>query len=105
MLLRYYSALIFLVFIQKIWIGMIFGPIAAFLVELFPTSVRYTSLSAPYHIGNGIFGGVISLVGIMLIKSTGSLFAGLIYPMIGTLICLIVMIFYVPETYKVDIQA
>jgi hypothetical protein len=84
---------------------MVFGPIASFLVELFPTSVRYTSLSAPYHIGNGIFGGLISLIGIALIKSTGSLFAGLIYPMVGTFICLVIMFFFVPETYKVDIQA
>jgi hypothetical protein len=83
---------------------MVFGPIAAFLVELFPTSVRYTSLSFPYHIGNGIIGGFISVIGIIAIKQTGCLLAGLVYPVCVVLVSLAGMYFYVPETYRFDIK-
>lgn len=75
-----------LVFIQVIYVTMVYGPIAAFLVELFPTHIRYTSMSLPYHIGNGVFGGLVPFIGTAIVASTGNHFAGLIYP-----ICIAVM--------------
>ena len=66
-----------LIFIQVIWVTMVYGPIAAFLVELFPTRIRYTSMSLPYHIGNGVFGGLTPFIGTALVAATGSIYAGL----------------------------
>jgi len=74
--------LIFLVFIQVIYVCMIYGPIAAYLVEAFPAKIRYTSLSLPYHIGNGVFGGLLPLIGLWTCAATGNIYAGLYYPMI-----------------------
>jgi MFS family permease len=74
--------LIFLIFIQVFWVTMVYGPIAAFLVELFPAKIRYTALSLPYHIGNGVFGGLLPLIGLSVIAETGNIYAGLYYPMI-----------------------
>lgn len=73
--------LIFLVWVQMIWVCMVYGPIAAYLVEAFPAKIRYTSLSLPYHIGNGVFGGLLPLIGIWISAATGNLYAGLWYPM------------------------
>lgn len=73
--------LIFLVFIQVFWVTMVYGPIAAYLVEAFPAKIRYTALSLPYHIGNGVFGGLLPLIGVSLIAQTGNIYAGLYYPM------------------------
>ena len=73
--------LIFLVFIQVIYVCMIYGPIAAYLVEAFPARIRYTSLSLPYHIGNGVFGGLLPLIGLWTCAATGNIYAGLYYPM------------------------
>lgn len=69
-----------LVFIQVLYVTMVYGPIAAFLVELFPTKIRYTSMSLPYHIGNGVFGGLVPFIGTAIVAATGNPFAGLIYP-------------------------
>jgi MFS family permease len=87
-----------LVLIQVVLVTMVYGPIAAFLVELFPTRIRYTSMSLPYHIGNGIFGGLTPLIATSLAKPGGSLegdpLAGLWYPIIVAAICFIIgMIF------------
>jgi MFS family permease len=71
----------FLIWIQLIWVCMVYGPIAAYLVEAFPARVRYTSLSLPYHIGNGVFGGLLPLIGVWVSASTGHIYAGLYYPM------------------------
>jgi MFS family permease len=73
--------LILLVWIQMIWVCMVYGPIAAYLVEAFPARIRYTSLSLPYHIGNGVFGGLLPLIGLWVSAATGNLYAGLWYPM------------------------
>ncbi len=73
--------LIFLVFLQVLFVCMIYGPIAAYLVEAFPAKVRYTSVSLPYHVGNGLFGGMLPLIGLWLCASTGNIYAGLYYPM------------------------
>ena len=72
--------LILLVFIQVIFVTMVYGPIAAYLVEAFPAKIRYTSLSLPYHIGNGVFGGMLPLIGLSVIAQTGNIYAGLYYP-------------------------
>ena len=82
--------LIFLVWIQIILACLIYGPLAAYLVEAFPAKVRYTSLSLPYHIGNGVFGGLLPLIGLGLCASTGNIYAGLYYP-IG--VCVLSLVF------------
>ncbi|MBV6457464.1 MAG: Proline/betaine transporter [Fimbriimonadaceae bacterium] len=69
-----------LILVQVLFVTMVYGPIAAFLVELFPTRIRYTSLSVPYHIGNGIFGGLVPLISTALEKGTGNMYMGLAYP-------------------------
>jgi MFS family permease len=73
---------ILLVFIQVIFVTMVYGPIAAYLVEAFPAKIRYTSLSLPYHIGNGVFGGLLPLIGLSVIAQTGNIYAGLYYPIV-----------------------
>lgn len=72
--------LILLVFIQVIFVTLVYGPIAAYLVEAFPAKIRYTALSLPYHIGNGVFGGLLPLIGLSVIAETGNIYAGLYYP-------------------------
>jgi MFS family permease len=72
--------LILLIFIQVIFVTMVYGPIAAYLVEAFPAKIRYTALSLPYHIGNGVFGGLLPLIGLSVIAQTGNIYAGLYYP-------------------------
>ncbi len=90
-------ALIALIFIQVIFVTMVYGPIAAFLVELFPTRIRYTSMSLPYHIGNGVFGGMVPFTAQYLVLATGNRFAGLWYPMAIATVTLIVGTFLVRE--------
>jgi MFS family permease len=94
-----------LVFIQVVYVTMVYGPIAAFLVELFPTKIRYTSMSLPYHIGNGVFGGLVPIIGLSLIESTGNNFAGLWYPMLIASICFVVGALLLPETKDINIAA
>ncbi|MDW8345361.1 MAG: MFS transporter [Bacteroidia bacterium] len=91
--------LIALVVAQVLFVTMVYGPIAAFLVELFPTRIRYTSMSLPYHIGNGVFGGLTPFIATAAVASTGSMFAGLYYPMAVATITFIVGTFFVRETY------
>jgi MFS family permease len=98
------AALSALVFIQVIYVTMVYGPIAAFLVELFPTKIRYTSMSFPYHIGNGVFGGLVPMIGLAWITATGNNFAGIWYPMIIAGICFVVGLVLLKETNKVDIS-
>jgi len=94
-----------LVFIQVLYVTMVYGPIAAFLVELFPTKIRYTSMSLPYHIGNGVFGGLVPIIGLTLLSTTGNNFAGLWYPMVVAGICFVVGAVLLPETKEQDIGA
>ncbi len=86
-----------LVFIQVIYVTMVYGPIAAFLVELFPTQIRYTSMSLPYHIGNGVFGGLVPFIGTMVVAQTGNIYAGLYYPIGIALISATVGFFLIKE--------
>ncbi len=96
-------SLILLIFIQVIWVTMVYGPIAAYLVEAFPARIRYTALSLPYHIGNGVFGGLLPLIGLSIIASTGNIYAGLYYPMIVASITFIVGSLFLRDSRDVKI--
>jgi MFS family permease len=91
--------LVFLVFIQVIYVCMIYGPIAAYLVEAFPAKIRYTSLSLPYHIGNGVFGGLVPLIGLSLCAWHGNIYAGLYYPMIVASLTFVIGSLLLKETH------
>jgi MFS family permease len=93
------TKLVLLVFIQVLYVCMIYGPIAAYLVEAFPAKIRYTSLSLPYHIGNGVFGGLLPLIGLSLCAATGNIIAGLYYPMIVAGITLVLGSLLLKETH------
>ncbi|PYX89605.1 MAG: MFS transporter [Acidobacteria bacterium] len=95
--------LIWLVFIQVVYVCMVYGPIAAYLVEAFPAKVRYTSLSLPYHIGNGVFGGLLPLIGLSTCAATGNIYAGLYYPMIVAGITFVVGSLLLRETHSTRI--
>jgi MFS family permease len=97
--------LVFLVFLQVILVCMIYGPIAAYLVEAFPAKIRYTSLSLPYHIGNGVFGGLLPLIGLSLCARTGNIYAGLYYPIAVAAITLVVGSIFLKETHGTLIWA
>jgi MFS family permease len=91
--------LILLVFIQVLWVTMVYGPIAAYLVEAFPAKIRYTALSLPYHIGNGVFGGLLPVIGVAIVAQTGNIYAGLYYPMIVAGVTLVVGSIFLKETH------
>jgi MFS family permease len=99
------AAVIGLLFILVIFVTMVYGPIAAMLVELFPTRIRYTSMSLPYHIGNGWFGGLLPATAFAIVASTGDIYAGLWYPIIFASITVVIGFFFLPETKDVDISA
>ena len=79
-----------LVFVQVVFVTMVYGPIAAFLVEAFPAKIRYTSLSLPYHFGNGWFGGFLPIIATSLVARTGNIYAGLAFPIVVALITFVV---------------
>jgi hypothetical protein len=87
-----------LVFIQVFFVTMVYGPIAAYLVEAFPARIRYTALSLPYHIGNGIFGGLLPVIGLSVVAQTGNIYAGLYYPIAVASITFIVGSLLLRET-------
>jgi MFS family permease len=91
--------LVLYVWLQVILVCMIYGPIAAYLVEAFPAKVRYTSVSLPYHIGNGVFGGLLPLIGLGLCASTGNIYAGLYYPIAVAALTLVVGMIFLKETH------
>ena len=93
--------LVFLV----ILVTMVYGPIAAMLVELFPTRIRYTSMSLPYHIGNGWFGGLLPTTAFAIVAQTGNMYNGLWYPIIIAAVTFVVGMLFVRETKDVDIYA
>jgi MFS family permease len=95
--------LILLVFIQVIYVCMIYGPIAAYLVEAFPARIRYTSLSLPYHIGNGVFGGLLPLIGLSVCAATGNIYAGLYYPIGVAALTFVVGSLLLRETHNTKI--
>jgi MFS family permease len=95
--------LVLLVFLQVLYVCMIYGPIAAYLVEAFPAKIRYTSLSLPYHIGNGVFGGLLPLIGLSVCAATGNIYAGLYYPMIIAALTLVFGSALLKETHGTKI--
>jgi hypothetical protein len=94
---------ILLLWVLVIYVTMVYAPIAAMLVEMFPTRIRYTSMSLPYHIGNGWFGGFLPPIAFAIIAKTGNIYSGLWYPVIIALITLVVGSLFVKETKDVDI--
>jgi MHS family proline/betaine transporter-like MFS transporter len=89
--------LVMLVFIQVLFVTMVYAPIAAFLVELFPTRIRYTSMSLPYHLGNGVFGGLLPTISTLLVTQTHNHLAGLIYPIGIAVICFFIGVFFIKD--------
>ncbi|HYI77822.1 MAG TPA: MFS transporter [Chryseolinea sp.] len=105
-----YWSMVGLVLIQLVLVTMVYGPIAAFLVELFPTRIRYTSMSLPYHIGNGIFGGLTPFIATMLYEQSksdavpmGDPFAGLWYPIIVAAVCFIIGMIFLSNKKVADV--
>jgi MFS family permease len=103
--------MVLLVFVQVVFVAMVYGPIAAFLVELFPTRIRYTSMSLPYHIGNGIFGGLTPFIATSLYEASkteaspgGNPFAGLYYPIIVAAICFLIGMIFLSNKRKADVM-
>ena len=99
------AALTALVFVQVLFVTMVYGPIAAFLVEFFPARIRYTSLSLPYHLGNGVFGGLTPFVATAIVTATGSRYAGLAYPIAIAAMTFVIGLFLLPETRRRSIWA
>jgi MFS family permease len=97
------TMLVLLVFVQVLYVCLVYGPIAAYLIEAFPAKIRYTSLSLPYHIGNGVFGGLLPLIGLSSVAATGNIYAGLYYPMIVASMTFIVGSLLLRETHGVRI--
>jgi MFS family permease len=89
--------------IMVIYVTMVYGPIAAFLVEMFPTKIRYTSMSLPYHIGNGWFGGMLPLLATAVVAATGDIYAGLWYPIGVAVMTLVIGAVFLRDTKGVDI--
>jgi hypothetical protein len=93
-----------LLFILVVYVTMVYGPIAAWLVELFPTRIRYTGMSLPYHIGNGWFGGFLPATVFAIVAATGNIYSGLWYPIVVALMSFVVALIFLPETKDRDIQ-
>jgi len=94
-----------ILFIMVIYVTMVYGPIAAFLVELFPTRIRYTSMSLPYHIGNGWFGGMLPLLATALVAAKGDIYYGLWYPIIVALMTVVIGFLFLRDTRGSSIVA
>ncbi|MGE4341323.1 MAG: MFS transporter, partial [Pigmentiphaga sp.] len=92
------AAVIGLLFILVLFVTMVYGPIAAALVELFPARIRYTSMSLPYHIGNGWFGGLLPATAFAMVAATGDIYYGLWYPIVIALMTFVIGLLFVPET-------
>jgi hypothetical protein len=88
-----------------ILVTLVYGPIAAMLVEMFPTRIRYTSMSLPYHIGNGWFGGLLPTMAFAIVAQTGNMYNGLWYPIIVAGMTFVIGMLFVKETKDVDIYA
>ena len=99
------AGVIGLLFVLVLFVTMVYGPIAAALVELFPTRIRYTSMSLPYHIGNGWFGGLLPATAFAMVAQTGDIYYGLWYPIVIAIMTVIIGLFFIPETKDRDIFA
>ncbi len=98
-------ALTALVFVQVVFVTMVYGPIAAFLVEAFPARIRYTSMSLPYHFGNGWFGGFLPIIATSLVARTGNIYAGLAFPIVVALITVVVGSVFLKDQHNESIWA
>ena len=96
--------LLVLLLILVVYVTMVYAPIAAMLVEMFPTRIRYTSMSLPYHIGNGWFGGFLPTTAFAIVAATGNIYSGLWYPVVIAAITLVIGVLFVRETKDVDIS-
>jgi len=97
--------MVLILFILVLYVTMVYGPIAAMLVEMFPTRIRYTSMSLPYHIGNGWFGGLLPTISFALVAFKGDIYYGLWYPIIIALITAVIGALFVGETKDNNIYA
>jgi MFS family permease len=98
-----YPVAIIIVAVMVAYVGMVYGPIGAFLAEFFPGRIRYTSVSVPYHIGNGWGGGLVPVITVAVYQATGSLGYALIYPIAVPAVCFLLSLFLMPETRKISI--
>jgi MFS family permease len=98
-----YPAATFIIFILVCYVGMVYGPVGAFLAEFFPARIRYTSVSVPYHIGNGWGGGLVPFITSAAFAATGSIGYALIYPIVVPAVCFVLAVFLMPETRKISI--
>jgi MFS family permease len=98
-----YPVAIFIIFILVCYVGMVYGPVGAFLAEFFPGRIRYTSVSVPYHIGNGWGGGLVPFITTAAFAATGSIGYALIYPILVPAVCFVLGVFLMPETRKISI--
>jgi hypothetical protein len=97
--------MVLILFILVLYVTMVYGPIAAMLVEMFPTRIRYTSMSLPYHIGNGWFGGLLPTISFALVAFKGDIYYGLWYPIIIALITVVIGVLFIGETKDNNIYA
>ena len=98
-----YPVAIFIIFILVCYVGMVYGPVGAFLAEFFPGRIRYTSVSVPYHIGNGWGGGLVPFITSAAFAATGSIGYALIYPILVPAVCFVIAVFIMPETRRTSI--
>jgi len=98
-----YPIAIFIIAILVNYVGMVYGPIGAFLAEYFPARIRYTSVSVPYHIGNGWGGGLVPFITTAAFAATGSIFYALLYPILVPLVCFFLSLWLMPETRHISI--
>jgi Sugar (and other) transporter len=98
-----YPMTVLLLTVLVIYVTLVYAPIAAWLVELFPTRIRYSGLSLPYHIGNGWFGGFLPATAFAIVAATGNIYSGLWYPIIIACMSLVIGFLFLPETKDVDI--
>ncbi len=100
-----YPMTVLLLTILVVYVTLVYGPIAAWLVELFPTRIRYSGMSLPYHIGNGWFGGFLPATAFAIVAATGNIYSGLWYPIVVAAMSFVVAVIFLPETKDVDITA
>ncbi|MGF6309244.1 MFS family permease [Bradyrhizobium sp. i1.8.4] len=98
-----YPVAVFIIFILVCYVGMVYGPVGAFLAEFFPARIRYTSVSVPYHIGNGWGGGLVPFITSAAFAATGNIGYALIYPIVVPAVCFVIALFIMPETRKTRI--
>ena len=99
-----YAMVLLILVIMVLYVTMVYGPIAAFLVELFPTQIRYTSMSLPYHIGNGWFGGMLPLLATAMVAASGNIYQGLWYPIVVAILTVIIGALFLKEGKDVKIR-